>query len=229
MPAHLRGGFAALARGGYGAWPKLGPHDIPPWVAPAFAREQEWAARARANIRESSRYPLERSFCAYWLRTSAGDWSSWYLGAPHGIRNTSPFLDPRVMTVCLGLPRQVKEVPGRSKPVLSDAMRGRLPDSIRLRRLKGHFNAVYWKGLARHLSRLEAMIRRSPINDMGILDTNRLIGCMRQHALGIGDAVAGGRINSTMSLIAWLEQLETPATTSRDPVPMRRAAGPTVA
>lgn len=65
------------------------------------------------------------------------------------------------------------------------------------------FNEVYWTELAQNLPDLEDMVKRSPINDLGIFDKQQSIQAMRQHAIGIGDAlavVAGSIVHELRSL-----------------------------
>lgn len=56
-----------------------------------------------------------------------------------GILPRYPFLDWRVVSLCLALPAEVKLREGRSRWVLREAMRGVLPDAIRLRSDKAEF------------------------------------------------------------------------------------------
>jgi asparagine synthase (glutamine-hydrolysing) len=88
--------------------------------------------------------------------------------------------------------------------VLGEAMADILPDSIRNRRRKGHFNEVYYLGLARNLKRLEAMIRQAPIDDLGMLDKHVLIRCLQEAALGGAGVRPLHRFNLTLSLLKWL-------------------------
>ncbi|MEM9271822.1 MAG: asparagine synthase-related protein [Cyanobacteria bacterium P01_F01_bin.143] len=208
LPLILREGIATTLRNGYGKWPKLGLFEIPPWVLPDFAKKYQLRDKAAATIEKSSQSPIEQSFNLLGLSASAGNWASWYLAAPLGIHISDPFLDRRLITFCLGLPRELREVPGVPKPLLQEAMKGILPEPIRTRKFKRNFNEVYWKGLAKNLPYLEDMVRRSSIDELGIFDKSQLIQVMRQHAIGIGDIRSGSKISSSLSLIAWFDQIE---------------------
>ncbi|MGK7947720.1 MAG: asparagine synthase-related protein [Xenococcaceae cyanobacterium] len=207
-PPLLRKGIPTFLRRGYGNWPKLDSFAIPPWVLPEFARKYEMRQKAGATIRQLNRYPVEQSFNLLGLRTASGNWASWYLAAPLGIRISQPFLDPRLITYCLSLPRELREIPGVPKPLLQEAMKGILPEPIRTRRFKRNFNEVYWKGLAQNLPNLEEMVRQSPIDELGIFNKSQLIRVMQQHAIGIGDVRSGSRISSSLALIAWFDQMK---------------------
>jgi asparagine synthase (glutamine-hydrolysing) len=52
------------------------------------------------------------------------------------------------------------------------------------------------------------MVRHSQINELEIFDKQKLLEIMRQHSLGIGDARSGVRLNSSLALIAWFEQIK---------------------
>lgn len=51
----------------------------------------------------------------------------------HSVEARLPFLDPRLVEFCLGLPAEFKLAAGWTKRILRDAMRERLPESIRMR------------------------------------------------------------------------------------------------
>jgi asparagine synthase (glutamine-hydrolysing) len=208
LPPLWREGILTLLRRGYGTWPKLGSFAIPPWVLPDFAKKYKMRHKAAATIRQLNRYPVEQSFNLLGLQATSGNWASWYLAAPLGIRISQPFLDPRLITYCLSLPRELREIPGVPKPLLQEAMKGILPEPIRTRRFKRNFNEVYWQGLARNLPDLEEMVRQSQIDELNIFDKSQLIQVMRQHAIGIGDVRSGSRISSSLALIAWFDQMK---------------------
>ncbi len=206
LPPLLRAGIGTLMRRGYGRWPKQGLFAIPPWILPDFAHKYGMWGKTLANLRQLNRYPVEQSFNLMSFQVAAGNWSSWYLGAPMGIRTCQPFLDPRLIVYCLGLPRELREIPGVSKPILKSAMHEILPEQILNRRLKVSFDEVYWKGLGQNLPDLEEMVYQSQIDELGIFDKSQLIQVMRQHAIGIGDVRSGSRISSSLALIAWFDQ-----------------------
>ncbi|MBD2296475.1 asparagine synthase [Anabaena sphaerica FACHB-251] len=207
IPPLLREGLPAFIRRGYGHWPKLGSFTIPPWILPDFAQQHDMWGKALATIGDINRYPVEESLNLLGLRASAGNWAAWNLAAPLGIRICQPFLDPRLITYCLSLPRELREIPGVPKPLLQVAMGGILPEPIRTRRFKGNFNEVYWQGLAKNLPNLEEMVAQSQIDELGIFDKQQLIQAMRQHAVGIGDVRSGSRISSSLAAIAWFDQM----------------------
>lgn len=206
-PILMRDGIGPFLRHGFGRWPNLGTFSIPPWVLPEFARSYKMQSIGIENARRIYGSPAELSVDLCAIQGSVGDWSGWYLAAPRGMHNSHPFRDSRLLSFCLGLPRAVKEIPGMPKPVLQTAMQGVLPETIRTRRDKKSFNDIYWLGLSKHLPQLEAMVRTSQINDLGVFDADQLIQVMRQAAVGIGNVPASCRINPTLALIAWFDQM----------------------
>jgi len=227
IPACLRDGLGTLLRGGRSRWPKVGMFSVPPWMRPEFAKQHDAWNHGLDFARSVFRYPFEETSKRVAFRNAGGNFTSWYFGAPQGMQVSHPFMDRRLVAYCLGLPRSIRAVPGSSKHLLREATRGLLPEPIRNRRIKAFFNDIMWRGLAEHLPQLEEMVRSSRISELGFLDADRLIEAVRQHAVGIGNLMVGGRIHSTMSLIHWFDRLQTPETTAvESETILRRSAKP---
>ena len=86
-------------------------------------------------------------------------------------------------------------------------MKGVLPEPIRTRRHKRGFDDLYSDGLTRALPDLEAMIGRSKVGELDLFDLPLLTRVLREHALGIGDAMVGSRVNASLAVLAWYDQL----------------------
>lgn len=207
LPAWARGGLGLAWRGGYASWVNQGSHTIPPWVRPRFARRFGLRARALEHLRRaySSCRPTGLSVALESLISRVGERSRWYLAAPRGIAVAQPFLDARLARFCLGLHGRVPPTADRQKPFLADAMRGVLPEAIRNRRNKGDFNEPYFRGLARNLPRLEALIREAPLPHPDLFDREVMLDCLRRAALGVaGGAMGVARLGLALALLAWL-------------------------
>ena len=180
--------------------------SIPPWIYPSFARQYSLRARAFENAqriyRRCGSTPLSISLDS--VERRAGDVYRWTLAAPYGVSMSHPFLDPRVVCFSLGMQTRLTPCPGQVKPVLAEAMRDVLPENIRSRRDKRSFNQVYYLGLSRNLSRLQAMIMSAPIDDLGMIDKGTLIRGLQEAALGVADPRRLQGLNLTLSLIRWL-------------------------
>jgi asparagine synthase (glutamine-hydrolysing) len=90
------------------------------------------------------------------------------------------------------------------KPVLAEAMRDLLPECIRNRRYKGHFNEVYYLGLARNVPSLERMIREAPLDDLEMFDTGNLIQSLQEASFAGVNPRQLQRLDFTLALIKWL-------------------------
>ncbi|TMC18626.1 MAG: hypothetical protein E6J34_16745 [Chloroflexi bacterium] len=142
--------------------------SIPIWIMPDFARRHALRDRVRENARQIYQQCQQTSLSSalYAISCRAGDVLRWSIAAPLGIANAHPFLDPRLLSFGLGMQSRILPEPGKTKPVLAEAMRGILPDTIRHRRQTGNFNEVYYLGLGRNLRQLEALIWQAPLEGM---------------------------------------------------------------
>jgi len=178
--------------------------SIPPWITPEFARRHDLRSRvienARQLYRQSQYTGLSVTLNAITAR--AGDVFRWSVAAPLGIANAHPFLDPRLLSFGLGMQSRILPEPGSVKPVLAEAMRDILPDVIRYRQQKGHFNEVYYLGLARNLHHLETMIRQAPIE--GMIKKDILIQHLQAGSLAGGPVRQLQHLNYMLSLLKWL-------------------------
>lgn len=181
------------------------PELVAPWIVPGFARRYAMRSQAVEEIRRT--YEVFRSarlsFALFSIASRTGDVGRWSLAAPQGMAIAHPFLDLRVLRMGLGVQLKSRPHPDRLKPLLAEATRGLLPDVIRNRRRKGHFNEVYYLGLSRNLPFLEAMIRKAPIDDLGVFDKDILLNHLRQAALGGTAFRPSHRLNLALSFIRW--------------------------
>jgi asparagine synthase (glutamine-hydrolysing) len=225
-PIWWREGWGPLGRQGYGTWPKLGLFSVPPWVRPDFARRYQLRQRGQLYAQRMFGRPTALSWTLFALATTSGDWGRWHLAAPRGLNFSHPFRDPRLVCFTLGLPTQLRGVPGMIKPVLQAAMRGVLPKEIRIRGDKHGFDDMYGLGLRRHLPHLEELVRHGAIRELGILNPEDLIGVLHKAALGIGDVSACDRLDKSLCLIAWFDQIVR-RRPSAEPVVVHRLEGQT--
>jgi asparagine synthase (glutamine-hydrolysing) len=202
LPASWRAGLRPLWRGGFAAWRHQGPGTIPPWVRPAFARSHGLRGRALRHLRPSCR-PTNLAMVLSMLQANNGDCTNWYAAAPLGLAHVHPFLDPRFVCLCLGIQARFRQEPGSQKPLLAHAMRDVLPEPIRNRRRKSHYNALSHSGLARNLPALEALIRQAPTDDLGVFDKEVLLQCLRQAALGFIPGAALDKLDLSLAWLKW--------------------------
>ncbi len=181
-------------------------YSVPPWVLPAFARKYELHRLARANLRQTYRRCPNTTLSATvsGLASRPGDFVCHALAAPLGFVVAHPFLDSRLLALGLGIQSRIPPDPARMKPLLAEALRGILPEEIRLRRAKGCFDETYYPGLARNLPYLEAMVQNAPLEGLEMFDKSILTRQLEEASLGGANCIQVHRLNLTLSLIKWL-------------------------
>ena len=204
-PPLLKQGIPTLLGRGYAQDINVSPYSIPPWIKADFAKTYHLWEKSLDLLTPSGNTSLESSYQILGLKAFMGNWNNWYLANDVNIHLSHPFLDPRLITFCLGLPTALRENPYLPKPVLQEAMKGILPEPIRTRRYKANFNEVYGKGLNRHLPQLRQLILESGVEQLGTFDKEILIDKIEQQAIGLGNVVSGSRINNSLALIAWYQ------------------------
>jgi asparagine synthase (glutamine-hydrolysing) len=65
-----------------------------------------------------------------------------------GVRSRHPLADPGVVDCLVRIPPELAYHPRHSRPLLRDAVAGRIPDEVRLRRGKSHFDGPFHGALA---------------------------------------------------------------------------------
>ena len=207
LPAPLQAGWRSFFCNGRVAWERQKPGTIAPWVLPDFSKSYRLYERGLFHLHKLYRdlRPVGLCVALASARGLAGDGRRWALTTPRGIMLAHPFTDPRILSLSLGTRLRLQPEPGKHKPLLSYAMRNVLPDTIRNRRGKNNFNEVYYRGVARNRPTLESLVRQSRLCELGIINPDVLIRCLRQTALG-GDHARSGtmRLDSTLSLVIWL-------------------------
>jgi asparagine synthase (glutamine-hydrolysing) len=231
QPVAWKAGLRPLWRGGHADWQGQGPGTIAPWIQPAFARARALRERALRQLRPPCP-PGNVAEIVAMLRACVGDCTSWCAAAPRGVAYIHPFLDPRLVSLCLGIQRRFRQQPGTQKPLLAQAMRDVLPEPIRNRRSKGHYNSLVHSGLTRHLSALEDLVRRAPVDALGVFNKDVLIRCLQQAALGSVPGTAMDKLNLTLAWLRWYSLQDewqrplTPAAIVRaDGTPARASVG----
>lgn len=186
-------------------WPGAG-QPVPAWLRPEFVRRHRLRDRARANARRPyghhRRTRLSMTLEALTVR--AGDPVRWAVAAPLGLSLAHPFLDPRVIGLALGIQLRVPPEPGPMKPVLTHALRDVLPPQVTQRRAKGSFDEVFFLGLRRHLPALEALIRETPLDDLGVLDRAALVRGLEVASLGGATAPQLQGLCLSLAAVGWL-------------------------
>ncbi|MFF0741892.1 asparagine synthase-related protein [Streptomyces sp. NPDC004111] len=127
------------------------------------------------------------------------------LGAGLGLPVAAPFFDDRVVEAVLSVRVEDRVVPWRYKPLLVEAVRGVVPDSLLSRTTKDHMSADDVQGLRRHAPELRELWEGSLLAERGLIDAGQLrrladdpySPLLQQHP-----------IDSTVSCEAWLRTAE---------------------
>jgi len=111
--------------------------------------------------------------CARIVRTAA------QLGADRGTAFQAPISDDRVAEAVLSVRQEDRFHPKQFKPLMREAMRGRLPDGFleRSRKNSGAPQAV--RGIRNHGDEVLELCRSSPLPQMGVVDEP----AVQRHAL----------------------------------------------
>lgn len=183
---------------------KSGQGWLPDWLRSGFVRRHDLKGRLDQNIRSTyAAGPTTLlSVALDAIRSRCGDFNRWYLGLPLGMTISHPFLDPRVIIRGLSLIAGMVPQPGRMKPLLGDALQPVLPRPIIERRHKGHFNEVYYKGLARNAPALQDLVARADIDPF--LDKQKLSAAISLAALGGLGTLACRHLNLALCFSFWL-------------------------
>lgn len=155
----IRWGASGLAGGGVRLFNWTGARRyLPGGVGTRFIREQlirqdvlgggrvSLQRGQGADVREQQRLDMVRYGLPALLRFEDRN------SMAHSVESRVPFLDPRLVELCLDLPTEFKIEGGRSKRILREAMVGEVPEKILKRRSKLGFGGSYrsWVGELEH-------------------------------------------------------------------------------
>lgn len=124
-------------------------------------------------------------------------------GEAWGVEMAHPLLDHRLFELAARLPGTAFHRAGLYKPVLRDAMAGRLPAAVLGRRRSASVAGLFRRGLARRRREVEALLAgglRSA--DLGLVEPAALETAWRQHLAGGRDS----RFWHALTLEAWLRR-----------------------
>jgi asparagine synthase (glutamine-hydrolysing) len=122
-----------------------------------------------------------------------------------GLPIQSPFLDDRVIEACLSVRPEERVTPWRYKPVLTEAMRGIVPDECLARTNKAQAALEASAGLRRHRGDLVELWENSKLADLGLVDRRRLTDlALRPDTPELRSAI----LYSTIGCEVWLRALD---------------------
>jgi asparagine synthase (glutamine-hydrolysing) len=133
------------------------------------------------------------------------------MSARIGLPMASPFLDDRVIEVCLAVRPEERVTPWRYKPLLVAGMRGVVADECLERTSKAQAALDAAAGLRKHRGDLLALWENSRLAQLGLVDADQLRAlAQRPDTPGLRHAI----LYSTIGCEVWLRALETSHTAS---------------
>lgn len=132
-------------------------------------------------------------------------------GQAESVREKYPFFDHRVVELCVWQPPRAKVANGQPRSLLRHAMRGVLPDSVRLRRDKANFLQGFWTSLQRDPQGRFASFAQDPGPLQGWVDAATLAADAR-HLASTADPSphAAFRLWRALCLATWLDRGAAP-------------------
>ncbi|MBL7490375.1 asparagine synthase [Frankia sp. AgB1.9] len=104
------------------------------------------------------------------------------LAAPTGPPLAAPFYDDRVIEAALAVRPEERSTPWEYKPLLKAAMAGLVPAACLRRETKAECSAEEEAGLRAHQTALRGLFDGSRLAELGLVDTDRLLGLCRYSA-----------------------------------------------
>ncbi|HEV2147949.1 MAG TPA: asparagine synthase-related protein [Longimicrobiaceae bacterium] len=141
--------------------------ELPGWLEPGFIRRLGVAERL--PLVRSLAAPRRGSFFAHEMASELARLAGFLERGPFedGLEVRYPFLHRPLVEHSLRLPPPLRIRPGIGKHVLREAMRGTLPEEVRMRRGKGWIDARLLWALNRERVRLDELLRDSEIARRG--------------------------------------------------------------
>lgn len=174
---------------------------VPTWLARGFARRTRAAARVRENrtspAQEGGHYAslMAESFRCRASHLSRGAFED-------GVETRYPFLHRPLVEMALGLPMELLLRPGTTKWVLRQAMRGILPEEVRVRGGKGGPDARIVWSLSREEPRLRRMLRDPLVAQLGWVESDGLVAAFER--VKAGENAGRGALEAVLALETWL-------------------------
>jgi asparagine synthase (glutamine-hydrolysing) len=156
---------------------------LPLWVTPQAADSAQELLREAAGTAEPLARDRGQHETLQYLRIAgrAARQASRVM-ARAGLRLDVPYLDDRVIEVCLGVRMHERATPWRYKPLLVEAVRGIVPNAVLERATKGVFDADAHAGLRRHRTELIDLLDEPVLARLGLVEADALRrACLGPH------------------------------------------------
>jgi asparagine synthase (glutamine-hydrolysing) len=127
--------------------------------------------------------------------------------ATAGLRLELPYFDDRVIEAALGVRTHERRTPWQYKPLLVEAMRGILPDTIAARTTKGEFGQDARIGRRRYLSDILDVFADSALAAQGLVNPDLLRRALLAPQV---DHAAMNAVEALLGCETWLRATQTP-------------------
>jgi asparagine synthase (glutamine-hydrolysing) len=167
---------------------------------------QDQAAQDAAWFRHRYPDPFQRRL-AWLLLSHSADYSAALADGclSNGVDIRQPYTDLRLVAFLFACPPQMQCRPAVSKWLLRQALRGILPEEVRLRRSKGRIARLVFQGVARHIRDLRPLVQQVPEIARAFLDPRLLLQAIEQVQLGA--AMDQPAFFSTLAFLLWVHRL----------------------
>ncbi len=131
------------------------------------------------------------------------------LAAGRGVAVHAPFLDDAVVAACLAVTAAQRTSPRQAKPLLRAAMTGRVPDAALVRKTKGDYSMLAYRGLSRHHRTVAGLLTDSRLAGLGLVDEKAIRADL---ALGAaGQPIPLATLDRLLGAEIWLRTRSTSA------------------
>lgn len=118
-----------------------------------------------------------------------------------GLGQAAPYLDDQVIEAALAIRVAERSTPGRYKPVLTEAMRGIVPDDVLGRHTKGEYSTDFHVSLRHNRAALVEFFDSSRLARAGLIDD----AALRASVFGVHPTPEGLRsLSSSLGSEIWL-------------------------
>jgi asparagine synthase (glutamine-hydrolysing) len=180
-------------------WGDLGKAQSQSWIPERFWRVADLPGLFAPRCRRGETYESEVD---WFLRLLGGSLHATWNMAPR-VAMAHPLLHQPLLAFVLALPHALRSDVHCTKPILRRAMRGLLPEAVRLRATKGSMlNPRLCWSFAREREQIVRMLRSSVLAELGCVEPKSLLAAVDDAARGQRNDI--GQVYAALSLETWM-------------------------
>ncbi len=189
-----------------GIWRRRRAMEGDPWFRPELSERnspESAAVRRQAGLDAALKRSVSRMHLPLYLRVEDRN------SMAHSVEARLPFLDYRLVSLLFKLGAEWKLRGGANKFVLREAMRGRIPESVRIRKDKMGFPTPTKKWLAAELyAPVRELLAGREVRERGIYDPAAMLRDLEAHRRGEKDV--SERVFRVVQFELWVRMLKEP-------------------